>query len=91
AIRAALGATRQDVLRIVLGKAMLLAASGVTAGLVAAALLSRTMAGLLFGIPALDVATFATASAALLAVALLAALVPAVRAMRVDGSQVLRG
>ncbi|HEX6973761.1 MAG TPA: ABC transporter permease, partial [Vicinamibacterales bacterium] len=86
AIRAALGATRVDVLKIVVGRAMLLAACGVAAGLVGAALLSRTMAGMLFGIPALDVATFATASVALMAVALLAALVPAVRAMRVDGS-----
>jgi predicted permease len=91
AIRAALGATRHDVLGLVVGKAMILAACGVAIGLLAAVLLSRTIAGLLFGVGALDVATFTAAAGLLLVVALLAALVPAVRAMRVDGSLVLRG
>jgi putative ABC transport system permease protein len=91
AIRAALGATRHDVLGLVVGKAMLLAAAGVAVGVVAAMLLSRTIAGLLFGVAALDPLTFAGASMLLLVVALFAALVPAIRAMRVDGSLVLRG
>jgi putative ABC transport system permease protein len=91
AIRAALGASRRDVLRIVMGKALTLAGCGIGAGLIAAVLVCRTMAGMLFGIPALDLATFVTASIALLAIALLAALVPAIRAMRVEASQVLRG
>jgi putative ABC transport system permease protein len=90
AIRSALGARRSDVLALVIGRALGLSAAGVAAGLLVSVLLSRTLSGLLFGVGAIDVATFAGASVLLLAVAVLAAAVPAARAMRIDGSQVLR-
>jgi putative ABC transport system permease protein len=90
AIRAALGARRADVLRLVIGKALSLALAGIAAGLASSILLGKTLRGLLFGIGASDSLTLAGASALLLLVALLAAAIPAVRAMRVDGAQVLR-
>ena len=90
AIRSALGARRADVLALVVGKALALSAAGVAAGLLASVLLSRTLSGLLFGVGAIDAATLTGASVLLLVVAVLAAAVPAARAMRIDGSQVLR-
>jgi putative ABC transport system permease protein len=90
AIRSALGARRADVLALVVGKALALSGAGVAAGVLASVLLSRTLSGLLFGVGPIDLATFAGASVLLLVVAVLAAAVPAARAMRIDGSQVLR-
>ncbi len=90
AIRAALGAGRGAVVTLVVGKAAVLAAAGVGSGLIAAALLSRTLAGLLFGVAPLDAATFLAASLLLTAVATLAAAIPAARAARIDGTGALR-
>ena len=59
-------------------------------GLLASVLLSRTLTGLLFGVGPINLRTFAGASVLLLVVAVLAAAVPAARAMRIDGSRVLR-
>jgi putative ABC transport system permease protein len=90
AIRMALGAGRSNVIQMVLSRAALIAGVGIVAGLSAAAALSRLMAGLLFGVSATDVTTFAGAAFSLLCVALLAAAVPAVRASRISGAGVLR-
>ena len=90
AIRAALGARRADVLRLVLSKALALALLGVAAGLATALALTRVLSGLLFGVTATDPLTYATVAALLIAVALLAGAVPAVRAARIDGARLLR-
>jgi ABC-type antimicrobial peptide transport system permease subunit len=89
-IRMALGAQPSDVLRLVMGEAMTVAASGGAAGLVVAALLSRLMGGLLYGVAAMDPLTFGGVCAVLTTVALVATYVPARRAVRVDPLKALR-
>jgi putative ABC transport system permease protein len=79
-----LGATRGNLLRLVLGRAPVLAASGVAAGLVASFALTKLLANFLFGIKPSDPLTFLEVSALLLLVALAASFVPAVRATRLD-------
>ncbi len=89
-IRMALGARPADVLRLVMGEAGWVAATGGAVGLVVAALLTRLMAGLLYGVGAADPATFTGVAALLGAVALVATYVPARRAVRVDPLSALR-
>ena len=89
-IRMALGAERRDMLRFVFGHAMKLIAAGVVAGIGAALWLTRLMQGLLFGVAARDLSTFAAVSLLLTLVALGACWVPARRAMRVDPIVALR-
>jgi putative ABC transport system permease protein len=83
-VRVALGARRRDVLGLVLGRGMRLALTGVAAGLVAAAVSTRLMSGLLYGVSPNDPLTLLAVSALLVLVAFLACLVPAYRATRVD-------
>jgi len=89
-IRMALGAERAKVLRMVLGEGMSLVAIGVTLGTALALGVSRVLSGLLFGISATDPVTFLAVPLALGTVALLASLVPARRATRVDPLVALR-
>jgi predicted permease len=89
-IRVALGARRRDVLRLVAGRGMLLVALGVALGLAGALALTRFMEGVLYGVSASDPLTFALVAALLLAVALVACLVPARRATKVDPMIALR-
>ena len=90
AIRAALGATPFDVLRMVIAKALGLAAAGIVAGVAAAAALARLLTGLLYGVTATDPATYVAVAALLMGVALLSGALPAIRAMRIDGARALK-
>ena len=90
AIRMALGATRENVERRMLRQAVVLAAVGVAAGLAAAAMLTRYLASLLYGVEPLDGATMAGAVAVLLACAVMAGWIPARRAASVEPMEALR-
>jgi putative ABC transport system permease protein len=89
-IRMALGAARSRVLALVVGQGMALAVSGVAIGLVAALALTRFLSSQLFGVGATDPTTFTAVSVLLVGIALLATLVPAMRATRVDPVVALR-
>ena len=89
-IRLALGASPRAVLRMVARDGIRLAGAGVLAGLVAAAVTTRLLRSLLLGIGPLDPFTFALVSLLLLAVALLACLLPARHAAGIDPSVALR-
>jgi len=89
-VRMALGARREDVLRLILGSAMAAVIGGVGAGLLASIFLARSVSGLLYGIGMFDPLAFGATSALLIVVALIACLFPAVRAMRVDPIVALR-
>jgi len=89
-IRLALGAQPSDVLRLVLRHGFTLALIGVALGTIASVAVTRVLATLLFGITATDLLTFVSMSTALIFVALVACLVPARRATRVDPLVALR-
>jgi putative ABC transport system permease protein len=92
-LRIALGATRGEILRMVLADGMKTAAIGLTLGLVASAALARTLArvpGLLHGVSAMDLPTYAAVAFLLCAVVLLASFAPASRASRVAPIEALR-
>lgn len=89
-IRMALGATRSDILRLVVRQGMALAVIGIGIGLVAALLLTRLMSNLLYGVGTHDMTTFALAPLAFLAIALVASYFPARRATAVAPTEALR-
>ena len=89
-IRMALGADRGGILLMVLRQGMELTAVGVVAGLLGAFALTRVMASLLFGVSTTDLVTFALVPVVLIATAMLAIYVPALRATRVDPTVALR-
>ena len=89
-VRMALGADRGGILLMVLRRGTELTVAGVFAGLIGAVALTRVMASLLFGVSATDMMTFAVVPVILIATALLATYIPALRATRVDPTVALR-
>jgi putative ABC transport system permease protein len=86
----ALGAERGSVLRLIVGQGARFAAAGIAVGIAGAFALSRTMAGLLYGVSATDPVTYLALAAVLAAVAVGACAIPARRAVRVDPAVALR-
>lgn len=89
-IRIAVGAQPRDVVKLVVGRGMMLALTGVAIGVGAAYGLTRLMASLLFEISTTDPATFVVIALILVGVALLACYIPALRASKVDPMVALR-
>jgi putative ABC transport system permease protein len=89
-IRMALGASKRDVLRLVVGQAMRPVFLGLGVGLVGAFVSTRVMAALLFSVAPTDPVTFVAVSATLVATAAIACLIPGRRAVRVDPMVALR-
>jgi len=88
--RMALGATRSDVLRMVLRQGLGLVAAGLVVGMAGALLLTRSLATLLFGVRATDPVSFAAVAVLLVTVGTLASYLPARRATKVDPMVALR-
>lgn len=89
-IRVAMGASRSNIFKLIVGHGMMLAACGVVLGILASFGLTRLMSSLLFGVGAVDAKVFLAAALALGSAALVACLVPARRATRVDPILALR-
>ncbi|HWF02206.1 MAG TPA: ABC transporter permease [Candidatus Angelobacter sp.] len=94
-IRLALGAEKSDIVRLVVGQGLMLAVAGIVIGLLGALALSWIMAsmlsGVLYGVGARDLTTFAVAPLVFLVIALFASYLPARRATQVDPNEALRG
>jgi ABC-type antimicrobial peptide transport system permease subunit len=89
-VRLALGATREEVFRVVIGRGLALAAIGAAIGAIIAAWLTRLMESLLFSVSRMDPVMFTAVPIAMVAVAIFACYVPARRAMQVDPMIALR-
>ena len=89
-VRVALGAKTGDLLRLVVGEGIRVALIGIALGGVGAFAAGKLIASLLFGVPARDPLTFGIVALLLLTTAVLASLVPAWRASRVDPNLALR-
>jgi hypothetical protein len=89
-VRVALGAKRPEILRLVTRHAVMLAGAGMLLGLGGAMLATRLLASMLYGIQPLDPLSFAGGAALLIAIALVASLIPAHRAVRLNPVAALR-
>jgi predicted permease len=89
-LRIALGALPGDIIRMVVRQGMELSVVGILAGLAGAAAVTRVMASMLFGVSAIDAATFVAVPGVLATVAFAATAIPALRATRVDPIVALR-
>jgi predicted permease len=89
-IRIALGATRNDILRLVVGQGMALTAAGIAIGLLITLGLTRFLASLLYGVSTTDPWVLLSASLGLATLAALASYVPARRAMKIDPTEALK-
>jgi len=90
AIRLAVGASRFDVLRMVVAQGLRLAVTGTLLGVIAAVAATRLMRSLLYGVAATDPATYAGVIALMIVVAAAACYIPARRAMKIDPMTALR-
>ncbi len=90
AIRMAVGAHRADVLRLVLGQALLLTLGGLAVGVAASLALTRYLQSVLFGVTATDVLTYAAVAVLLCMVSLMACYIPAWRATKIDPMMALK-
>jgi len=89
-IRVAVGAGRNDILKLVCRQGLELIGAGVCAGLLAAWALARAVASLLLNVRPADPVTFVSVAAFIILVALAACLIPAYRATRIDPNSALR-
>ena len=89
-IRMAIGARVEQVLRMVVMEGLRMTAAGLAVGIVAAFALGRLLSSLLFGVSSTDAVTYVVVSVLLASIALLASVVPAYRAARVDPIKTLR-
>ena len=89
-VRAALGAQRSDLVRLVLGQGMVVVLPGIAVGMVGAVVFARLMQGMLFGVTSLDTVAFVAAPLGLAATSVLACLGPALRAAAADPVVTLR-
>jgi predicted permease len=90
-VRAALGAGRGQLIRLVVGQGVMLAVIGVVAGGLAAAGLARFVETQLYSVRPLDVVSFAATAGIMIGTAFIASLIPAFRALRIDPISALRG
>jgi putative ABC transport system permease protein len=90
-LRMALGASRNNVVTLILKEAMVLALLGLGLGLIGAFFVGRAMHSTLYGIASIDYAAVSVVALVLLSVALLASWLPARRASAVEPMQALRG
>ncbi|HUO32574.1 MAG TPA: ABC transporter permease [Bryobacteraceae bacterium] len=89
-LRVALGASRQHILRLVVGRGLVTSVIGAALGVAAAVLLTRALSGMLYGVTATDPLVFVGVPLILIAVSLLANYLPARRAIRIDPLVALR-
>jgi ABC-type antimicrobial peptide transport system permease subunit len=89
-VRMALGARRENIFALVVGQGLLLSALGITAGIIAALVLTRLMSTMLVGVKPSDPATFAGMTLAFFVIAVLASYLPARRAAALDPMTSLR-
>jgi ABC-type antimicrobial peptide transport system permease subunit len=89
-LRMALGASRSDVLTLVLKRGLMLAGIGIVVGVLASVAMGRLMQNLLFGVAPLDPPVFSSVTLVLVFVATVATFVPAFRAARLDPMRTLR-
>ena len=89
-VRVALGASRSNVVSMVVGEGLRLAVTGLAIGLIGAVVLGAVLSTVLFGVGPLDAVTYVSVSSVLLGVAALACLLPALRAASVDPMTALR-
>jgi ABC-type antimicrobial peptide transport system permease subunit len=87
----ALGGANADIIRLILHDGLQLSLKGIAIGLAAALLLSRLLSGILYQTSAFDVLAYTLVPALLIAASLLAAAIPAWRAVRIDPIASLRG
>ena len=89
-MRVALGASRTDVVSMVVGEGVRLAVTGLAIGALGAVVLGALLSTVLFGVGPVDAVTYVAVSAVLLGVAALACLLPALRAASIDPMAALR-
>ena len=90
-VRAALGANRSQLMGLVVGQGLTLALIGVFAGGVAAAVLARFVETQLYSVQPLDIVSFAITAGVMIATAFIASVIPALRTLRIDPINALRG